>query len=510
MDLRVRPAVLAGTWYPGRAEELRALLDEAFDNRDQTARPLGKPVRALVLPHAGYAFSGRAAVSAVASLRGADIRRVVLLAPSHRSYLEGFCLSSYTHYETPLGRLSVDREAIAMLAQHPLAVESEQVEAFEHSLEILLPILQHGIGDFMLVPIVVGEIPNNDEIFASIAEKLLALFDEKTILVASSDFTHRGRDYGFEVTPGSQSIEERLSRLDNGAVECILSCDRKKFLDYVQRTGATICGAKPIGILLDCLARMEGVESRVVSRYTSSHVTGDWSNSVSYVGIAFAHSGGVCAKQQPEACGDSPFVLTDADKKDLLDLARRSLETAVMRGAFDDRVLRGVDFSQPLRRHAGAFVSLKCAVGPGAICIGRGCDLRGCIGTIASTAPVFDTVARRAASSALDDPRFPRPVSVSELPFINIEISVLTPPVVVTAVDDIEVGRHGVILTKGPYAATFLPQVAKEQGWDRETMLAQLSLKAGLGLDGWRQGASFEVYEAIVFSEEELDGVKRS
>jgi AmmeMemoRadiSam system protein A len=114
---------------------------------------------------------------------------------------------------------------------------------------------------------------------------------------------------------------------------------------------------------------------------------------------------------------------------------------------------------------------------------------------------VYETVAKRAASAALEDTRFPRQVSPAELKHITIEISVLTPPRTVKGAEEIIIGRHGIILTKAGSSATFLPQVAPEQGWDRETTLNHLAIKAGLAADDWRQGAQFAIYEAIVFKE---------
>jgi AmmeMemoRadiSam system protein A len=161
-----------------------------------------------------------------------------------------------------------------------------------------------------------------------------------------------------------------------------------------------------------------------------------------------------------------------------------------------------VPITPSLERKAGAFVTLKCKMSDDGRCIGRGDDLRGCIGTIEPTDSVYDTVAVRAASAALEDTRFPHTVSVPELPFITIEISVLTPPVPVKSAEEIVIGKHGIILSVGWSRATFLPQVAPEQGWDRETTLRHLARKAGLPEDAWKK-AEYRVYEAIVFGEDE-------
>jgi len=200
------------------------------------------------------------------------------------------------------------------------------------------------------------------------------------------------------------------------------------------------------------------------------------------------------------------FPLDEQDRATLLRLGRASLEASVRKGSFDAEVNQSVKQAVPstpsLERKAGAFVTLKCKMNDDGTCTGRGEDLRGCIGTIEPTDTVYNTVAMRAASAALEDTRFPHRVSVAELPFITIEISVLTPPVPVKSADDIVIGTHGIILSVGWNRATFLPQVAPEQGWDRPTTLRHLALKAGLDADAWKH-AEFRVYEAIVFGEDQ-------
>jgi AmmeMemoRadiSam system protein A len=183
-------------------------------------------------------------------------------------------------------------------------------------------------------------------------------------------------------------------------------------------------------------------------------------------------------------------------------LARASLEASVRKGAFDPAVKTSVPITQSLERKAGAFVTLKCRMGDDGRGVGRGDDLRGCIGTIEPNDTIYNTVAMRAASAALEDTRFPHAVSLAELPFITIEISVLTPPRPVESADEIVIGKHGIVLGGGGNRATFLPQVAPEQGWDRVTTLRHLAQKAGLAADAWKQ-AKFHVYEAIVFGEDQ-------
>ncbi len=183
--------------------------------------------------------------------------------------------------------------------------------------------------------------------------------------------------------------------------------------------------------------------------------------------------------------------LNDQEKRFLRDVARHAVEAAVRnQPAPDPHTLAAeaeIDLSPSLTAHRGAFVTLTQA--------GR---LRGCIGFIEGFKPLVDAVADNGRSAAVGDPRF-SPVTVAELGEIHIEVSALTPLRPVAGPEDIVIGRHGVILVKEGRRAVFLPQVAPEQGWDRDTTLTHLALKAGLGPDAWRQGAEFLVFEADVF-----------
>jgi AmmeMemoRadiSam system protein A len=126
--------------------------------------------------------------------------------------------------------------------------------------------------------------------------------------------------------------------------------------------------------------------------------------------------------------------------------------------------------------------------------------LRGCIGEIFPRRELWRVVEEQAYNAAVNDPRF-EPLRASEAVAVRIEISALTPPEVIGSWREIEVGRHGVVLERGETGAVFLPQVATEQGWDVETMLSHLAYKAGLPREAWREGCSFQVFEAEVFGE---------
>ncbi len=267
-----------------------------------------------------------------------------------------------------------------------------------------------------------------------------------------------------------------------------------QFEDFRERTGATICGADPIRVLLTLMA---GRAQEVVQRGydQSGAMVGSYTNSVSYAALTFAPAtSGVAENTASE--GAKRTILhrpLDTDEQEaLLALARNAIRAAV-RGASapPDRVPDSFAPDSPLRQERGVFVTLT-----------EDGDLRGCIGSIIGNEPLYAGVRRQAVHAAQEDPRF-SPVSPGELERIHIEISVLTPPVPVAGPQEIVVGRHGVLIEKRDRRAVFLPQVAPEQGWDREEMLRALCRKAGLAADDWKSGMTFEVFEAQVFEEKE-------
>ncbi len=178
-------------------------------------------------------------------------------------------------------------------------------------------------------------------------------------------------------------------------------------------------------------------------------------------------------------------MLSDEQRTTLLSIARRSIE-AVLEGRRPD--IQPEQFEEALRRPAGAFVTLT-----------EDDDLRGCIGSIEAVEPLCLAVSRSAVNAAFRDPRFP-PVNADEYPDLEIEISVMGPIERVQSIEEIEVGRDGLIITSGGRSGLLLPQVAAEYGWDRETFLSHTCVKAGLPPDAWHQpGVRIEKFSAEVF-----------
>lgn len=275
----VRKSPLAGTWYPADKQQLERNITTYI--AEATPLQLKGRILGLISPHAGIEWSGKAAAFSYKVIKGKKIRRVLLLGPSHYMAFQGIATSGVDFYETPLGRVKVDREISDALAQHSLFQGPNSAELREHSLEMQLPFLQVVLENFSLVPLVVGAIAEKD--YTEAAKALLPYLDGSTIVVASSDFTHFGRRFGY--FPFKENIGRNLRKLDGDAIEKIVQKDFQGYLTYLTETGITICGARPIGILLRMMPA--SASGTLLHYYTSGDLTQDFSSSVSYASIAF-------------------------------------------------------------------------------------------------------------------------------------------------------------------------------------------------------------------------------
>ncbi len=276
---KIRKSPIAGSWYPGEKKQLQRQIEDYLAKAHPPA--LDGRMFALISPHAGIEYSGLAAAHGYKLLQGQKIKRVIVLGPSHYAGFRGLATSAEEYYETPLGRIKVDRTISDELYRKPLFQGPRSAELQEHSLEMQLPFLQVVIGEFVLVPLVVGELSETD--YAEASQTLLPYLDSETVIVASSDFTHYGYRFGY--VPFTDNPRENLKKLDHGAINKIIAKDFKGFNCYVQETGATICGMRPIGIILKMLPAQ--ARGSLVNYYTSGDLTGDFSSSVSYASIVF-------------------------------------------------------------------------------------------------------------------------------------------------------------------------------------------------------------------------------
>ncbi|MGD8896861.1 MAG: AmmeMemoRadiSam system protein B [Acidobacteriota bacterium] len=504
---RTRPAALAGSWYPdGRALLLATthfLMRTAANAPTLPAKPI-----ALVVPHAGWDYSGLAAATAFRLLHPGDFDRVVILAPSHHGSFRGFALDDATAYQTPLGETPICEGVAQMLAGEAARVVPGVTEP-EHAVEIELPFLQATLGSFCLVPVLSGQ--TDEGIREAFARELSRLDDGRTLFVFSSDFTHYGSRFGF--TPFgdlSAATRDKIRALNSRAIRLLSSRDANGFRAYERETGNTICGRHGLATMLDLLARIApGAEATLLAHYASADLArADDASSVSYVALAFvrppesatdgvAPSTGAPLVAMPRLHTipvDAPPIGPEMGDR-LVHLAEAALRSQLANGDDLDQLLREWPRGTEQERLQGVFVTLN-RTDP--VEIQRHGRLRGCIGQPEPRFPLYYGIVRAAVDAALHDSRFD-PVTAFELNRLDVEVTVLSRRRPVESWRDIQIGTHGIILEKGDKAALFLPQVATQNGWSIEETLTALARKAGLPRDGWKEGARFSVFTGQVF-----------
>jgi hypothetical protein len=501
---RTRPPALAGSWYPeGRA---RLLAGAHFLMRIGAAAPAlpAKPV-ALVVPHAGWSYSGLAAATAFGRLKPGDFERVVVVAPSHQASFRGYDLDDATAYRTPLGDIPLCDGALAALQGADARVAATVGER-EHAVEIELPFLQAALGRFCLVPVLVGDTDASLE--RAFAERLATLDDGRTLFVFSSDFSHYGPRFDYQpFGPVAPPVLQKVRAMNDRAAALLAGVDAKAFRDYLRETGNTICGRNGLATMLELLPRIAPHAAAVpLAHYASGELPGmQDDSSVSYLAMAFLREAPAGASLGPPLVAvprleDAPPQtpsLDPAEGERLVRLARAALTTHFFERDDLGRELAAWPRGAERERRQGVFVTLNRKDPDEIRTRGR---LRGCIGQPEPQFPLYYGTVQAALDAALRDPRF-EPVAAAELPRIEVEVTVLSPRKPVASWREIRLGTHGIVLQKGDKSALFLPQVAPEQGWTLEQALTALSEKAGLPPDGWKEGARFSVFTGQVFEE---------
>ena len=470
---KVRQAGVAGSFYPADPKELSAMIDDLLARAAQP--PIKDPILAVVAPHAGYQYSGPVAAYTYAALKGRKFSRVVVIAPSHYEAFDFTSVYEGDAYATPLGTVQVDKAFARQLAKMSSTMQLSSrghdptSAGAEHALEVQLPWLQKVLGDFQLVPVVMGDqsYENSRALGVALAKLIQGDKDGATLIVASSDLSHY-HPYDEAVT------------IDHKTLHALEAWDYYSMSRNFQTRVWEACGGAPIVAAMIAAERMGANQAQVLKYANSGDVTGDRSRVVGY-------SADVFVKAQGGKAAETPFSLSDQEKNELLALARKSVERAVTENkAYEP----DASASEALNRESGAFVTLSEA---GA--------LRGCIGYTSAMKPLYMTVRDTAMMAALRDPRF-RPVSASELPQLEYEISVLSPLRRVVDVQQITVGRHGLLMKNGSYEGLLLPQVPVEQRWDRQKFLEQTCVKAGMRSDCWKdEDTDIFMFTAVVFGE---------
>ena len=281
-ESRTRTAVLAGTWYPDDPATLSAQV-RAYTAADPATTPAGRPA-VLLVPHAGYAYSGAVAGRGWGLLAGRSYDRVVILAPNHRRALDDIALPETSAYATPLGEVAVDREACERLAECPAFRGDTGAHDLEHAVEIQIPFLQTVLSPAPpIVPLLVPPLDGPRRVAAAAA--LSPFADGRTLFVVSTDLTHYGATYGY--LPFTEDVPENLRRLDMGALDAVLAWDAARLLAYGRETGITMCGLEAAALVLS-VPWTTPPRTALIDYARSGDRDGDYALSVSYAALLAA------------------------------------------------------------------------------------------------------------------------------------------------------------------------------------------------------------------------------
>jgi hypothetical protein len=445
----IKEPSVAGTFYPADKKELKDTVGGFLSKAKFFPRE--GIILALISPHAGYTYSGQVAAFGYRQIQDRDIRKIILIGQSHREDFKGASVYTAGVFRTPLGVVKID-ETSAKKLLHESAEVKFYPEAFarEHSLEVQLPFLQTVLKDFTIIPILTGS-PTR-QTFEHLVSELTEMMDETTLIIASTDLSHyHGYQKALDMDSRLIAAIERLSVMNTG--ELIASGDSE------------MCASVPVIIAMEVSKRL-GANKGVLFNYANSgDVTGERERVVGYASAGIFRS---------------PY--TDAEKKDLLSIARNAITEFVTNGKVSE-----INMKNPKLRTDGAvFVTIK-----------QKGSLRGCIGHVQAIMPLYQSVIKNAVAASSSDPRFP-PMKKDELMDIDIEISILSPMQKLNDIKKIEIGRHGLVIRKGSHSGLLLPQVATEQGWDTNTFLRQLCVKAGLTEYAWKDAELYSFTAEII------------
>ena len=475
-----RATYAAGRFYPSGAAELRNTLEGLFEK----AKPKSvENVVAIICPHAGYEFSGSVAASSYNQIDSDKIfDNIFIIASSHQVSFNGASIYNQGDYLTPLGKVKVNIDlANDLIKQHPVFVFRADADKNEHSCEVQVPFLQYHLKkEFKIVPIILGT--QTPQTCKEIAKALKPFFNDRNLFVISSDFSHYPK-------------YDDANKVDHETSDAIVSNSASNLLKVLQshedqnigNLATSLCGWTSVLTLLDITGDQKEYQfTQIDYRNSGDSKYADKSQVVGYWSIAVS--------QTKKSSSSSEFSLTFEDKKELLRIARTTINLYIRERKTPPINAHG--FSNAILTSSGAFVTLK-----------ENGELRGCIGRFTSEEPLYKVIQEMAIASSTQDTRF-EPVSVHEIDKLEIEISVLSQMKKIHSIDEIILGKHGIYIKQGYLSGTFLPQVATETGWSKEDFLGHCSRdKAGLGWNGWKD-AEIYIYTAEVFSEKEINARK--
>ena len=424
--LMIRNPVVAGQFYPGTPDQLRSMIGELVDEKAVKEEVIG-----LVLPHAGYIYSGPVAGATISRIKVKDT--FIIMGPNHTGSGKPISIMTEGIWKTPLGEVEIDSElGKQILAASSYLQEDHVAHQYEHSIEVQLPFLQYFKSDIKLVPIILAYASGATykEIGKGLA-KAIKESNKEVVIIASSDMTH-------------YEPQESAQRKDTQAIEAMLDLNEDELLKRVQELDISMCGYAPAVSLISAAKELGATRAELVKYQTSGDTTGDYSSVVGYAGI----------------------IIKGAKMLPLVRLAKETVETYVKEG----KIPRLKELTPEMRGRAGVFVSIH-KLG----------ELRGCIGTFE---PVEKNVAEEtianAISSATRDPRFP-PVAPNELKDLTYNVDVLTKPEPIDSKDQLDPKKYGVIVECGWRRGLLLPDLEGVDSVDEQIDICRQ--KAGIAPD---------------------------
>ncbi|MGC9331310.1 MAG: AmmeMemoRadiSam system protein B [Bacteroidales bacterium] len=475
----IRKAQFTDQFYPAGKTELTNQLKGYFSKAHTQHK---KTIRALVVPHAGYIFSGSVAATAYQQIdKHRNISTIFILAPAHRVHIDYASVFTDDAYQTPLGKVMVNTDIAKKLTESSLFSYNHEAHAQEHSIEVQLPFLQYHLeNDFKIVPILINT--NNRTQLRRIADALEPYYTEDYLFVVSTDFSH------YPAHDDACHVDSLTANaIATGKPENLYEQVMKNATSGIKNLQTSICGYSPMMVMLHLVESKGHAVELLEYKNSSQSQYGDKNRVVGYWAMQITEDK---EHNNNDTNNSETYNLNHEEKKILLELARYTLEERLKTGILPE--IKADTFSSELQKKLGCFVTLN-----------KNGKLRGCIGNFNSNEPLVNTVQQMAISAALYDNRF-KPVTYDELDKIDIEISVLTPLKPIESIDEFELGKHGIYIKKGSYSGTYLPQVAEGRNWTKEEFISHCSqYKAGIGPEGWKKAQLF-TYEALVFSENEI------
>ncbi|MFQ6083888.1 MAG: AmmeMemoRadiSam system protein B [Candidatus Aminicenantia bacterium] len=455
---KVRKPVWSGQFYPGEKKILSQMIDE-FLEQAQVPEIKGE-IKALIVPHAGYIYSGKIAAHSYRLVKGKNYETVIIIGPSHHYGFNGYSIYPSGYYQTPLGLVKIDEILAQEIIKNSPFKYIPKAHNKEHSIEVQIPFIQKVLSKAKIVPIVMGY--QTKKTITTLAQVLAETIKGKNVLlVASNDMSH-------------YFSKRKANKIDKNTISLIKAFNTKKLITKIERRENIMCGGGPVVSAMLTAHSLGETEVEILKYGDSSETGGPKDRVVGYLSAAIF----LPLKEET-------FTLSQEEKKELLKIARQTIEKFILEKEIPQFKIN----HKNLLEKRAAFVTIK----------ERGM-LRGCIGFTEPILPLYQTVIQSAILAATRDLRFP-PLSSEEINHIELEISVLTPLKKITNPNQIIVGKHGLVVSKQGKKGLLLPQVPVENNWGRNEFLNQICFKAGLPRNCWRENALLYTFEAIVFDE---------